>query len=167
MAKRKRNNVFFIVGVLLFTLFLFSNMVTSGILARYTKANSNDDEARVAKFDVDVTLINDNTSSQIITLSNYQLEPGSELLIDIEFNGSNNEVAVLCEVDFEIISILPLKVYYNSYNITSSGLQTTINPKSSSNLNNISIKWNTEDNEYIYSGQVAIVNIIVTIAQID
>lgn len=167
MQKHKKNNLFFMVGITLFTLFLFSSMVTSGILARYTGVSSNDDDARVAKFDVDVTLKDVNTSTQIITLKDYDFHPGSEAPIDIKFDGSDNEVAVRCKVEFEIITILPLRIMYNSYDKTTEGIEITINPKSSEQLEDVTITWDSLDNSFIYNGQKAVINIIITVEQID
>lgn len=168
MKTKKKHNSFFLLVFILFTLVLFTSMISSGMLAKYTGGHDTDDNASVAKFDVDISLEDEKTSTKFIALQEYTFNPGSEELININLNGSNNEVEVKCTITFEVISALPLEIIYNSTEVSSTGINDIyIDPLGSADINNIKIKWDAANNSYLYNGQVASITIRIFVEQVD
>lgn len=177
MFKRKNNNIFFITGILLFTLFLFSSMVTAGILAKYSRNNSNDDIAQVAKFYVDETI-----SEQSMTLS---LSSSSIVSFDIQI--VNYTESIICETAFNYsftistLDNLPLKIIVSEKSLMGTGNFGTISNLSCTNgymgVNSkemhtytVSISWDTSIagwNDYENSKKVDLVIINFNAIQID
>ena len=163
----KKNKMCYLFTFILIILFLFTSMISSGILAKYTYGEDLNEGTKVAKFDVDVSLKDKKTSTEFITLQNYQFYPGVEEKIDIKFNGLNNEVDVKCTITFELVSMLPLEIYYDSNEVSTSGIETTVSALSTFTISDITIRWDSINNSYLYNGQVATINIIINVEQID
>ena len=177
MVKRKKSNIVFMISIVLFTLFLFSSMVTSGILAKYTDITSNDDDAKVAKFYVDEI-----NSEEALTLN---LNSGSSVEFTVQVvNYKNSSV---CETAFNYgftvrtLDNLPLKITISNPSKIGEGTLASISGMTCTNgmmlpsvkdthTYTITVSWDTSVdgwNDYENSKKVdlVIVNFIAT--QID
>ena len=63
--------------------------------------------------------------------------------------------------------MLPLEIYYDSNEVSTSGIETTVSALSTFTISDITIRWDSMNNSYLYNGQVATINIIINIEQID
>lgn len=177
MVKRKKNNIAFMISIVLFTLFLFSSIVTSGILAKYTGVSSNDDDARVAKFYVDET-----NSEEVLTLT---LSNSSSVNFTVEV--VNFKDSTVCETAFNYgftvrtLDNLPLKITISDPAKTGAGTLASISGITCTNgemLPNgkdthtyvITVSWDTTVdgwNDYENSKKVDLVIIDFIATQID
>lgn len=177
MYKQKKKNLFFMFSLILFALVLFSSMITSGILARYTGNNGNNDEAKVAKFYVDGT-----NSEEILTLD---LTNSSSVVFIVEivnFNGDTIcETAVNYGFTISTLDNLPLKISISEQTKKGSGNLGIVSGTSCTNgymgVNSkethsytITVSWDTsidDWNDYENSKKVDIVIINFNATQID
>lgn len=105
---KKRRNWPFIIASVLFCLVIFTSSLVTGLYARYTSSGSGSDEARVAKFGMQITVDDDyslfnhsysNVNNEVIVSTSstlHAIAPGANTdqnKLIINFNG-NPEVAV-------------------------------------------------------------------------
>lgn len=166
MKKIKHKNTF-LISVLILTIYLFIFVVSSNLLARYKSSDIISDQIKVAEFNIPVTFNDHKTTTEFDVSYEYNLVPGSKEAFDIKLDATKNEVTVNCTVMFEIISLIPLEIIYNDFDVSTVGIVTEINPGEIKELENIIISWNETDNSYKYSGSSAIINVKILVEQVE
>lgn len=163
----KKHNVFLLLAIVLFSLVLLTSMVSGGILAKYVHSDNSDDGARVAEFNIDLELIDGQTSTEVVESIDYQFVPGSSVTLDINVDATSSEVVTKCTIKIETLNSLPLNITYNGSDIKTSGITKEISIAGSLNINDITISWDSDDNSYLYSGLVDILTVTITVTQLD
>lgn len=166
MVKKKRTNNLELVSFILFILVIISSLLVVNIYAKYFARNEGGNSSSVASFDIDVDVVDGTTSSQTLE---YQMTPGAQILLDVNFKGTNNDVKTAYKIMLYTLDNLPLQITYNSNNIETTGISGEINPHSSLSIEDILIEWpNTLDNlDYKYSGEVDMIKVVIEIVQVD
>lgn len=165
--KNLKNYLVFLIFFVLFCAYLTTLLITSELLAKYTSMDTSSKMSTVADFDVDVTLKDAKRSISFDTSYELSLVPGSNEYIDINLDGTNNEVKVKCIIDIELISIIPIKITYNNEDVKDNDITVYITPGEILSIENILISWDELDNNYIYSGMASLIKINILIEQVD
>ncbi len=164
--KKINNYLILIIGILSFLVMMTTHFVVD-VYSKYSTSYTQSDSARVAKFDINVDL-KDNITNNIISESiNYDFKPGSEVSLNINFTGINNEVKVKYIISFETYNNLPLTITYLENDVLLNSIENTINPLESFSLKDIIISWPADKNNYLYSGEVDLVKVKIIIEQVD
>ena len=170
MSKKPKHNIVFLTSIVLFTIYLLSTLVMSGILARYSTFAFDSTSAQVAQFNIDLDVLdvnNQQTQTSILGTVQYVYVPGKETKININVDGSDNEVKVKCKITFEKMGELPLKIMYNGNEISEEGIEFELNPSVSKLLENIIVVWDSNETDYKYNGKIGLVTVSVTVEQIS
>lgn len=161
-----KKNISILVVILIFLVILTSYLAID-INAKYITTASGYDQARVARFAIDVDITNDSTDSIINKTINYDFIPGSVINLDISIDGSVCEVATKYTISFETTANLPLTILFNESDVLTTPIVNTLEPFGSTLLENVQIKWPKTQNSYLYSGQVDLIKVLIKIEQID
>lgn len=165
--KRNKNNFLLLLCLVLFSAYLLTVLISSSLLAKYASENDSNDSTTVAEFNLDVTLSDNATMTEFDASYEYNFKPGLEKAIDINLDATDNEVEVKCTVTFELVTILPLEIYYEGVEVSTTGITTVIAPGDVVNFDDITISWNKENNSYLYSGAVSLIKVNVLIEQVE
>ena len=165
--KRNKNNFLLLLCLVLFSAYLLTVLISSSLLAKYASENDSNDSTTVAEFNLDVTLSDNATMTEFDSSYEYNFKPGSKEAIDINLDGTKNEVLVKCTISFELLTILPLEIYYDGVEVSTTGITTVIAPGDVVNFDDITISWNKENNSYLYSGAVSLIKANVLIEQVE
>ena len=165
--KRNKNNFLLLLCLVLFSAYLLTVLISSSLLAKYASENDSNDSTTVAEFNLDVTLSDNATMTEFDASYEYNFKPGSEEAIDINLDGTKNEVEVKCTVTFELVTILPLEIHYEGVEVSTTGITTVIAPGDVVNFDDITISWNKDNNSYLYSGAVSLIKVNVLIEQVE
>lgn len=165
--KRNKNNFLLLLCLVLFSAYLLTVLISSSLLAKYASENDSNDSTTVAEFNLDVTLSDNATMTEFDASYEYNFKPGSKEVIDINLDGTKNEVLVKCTISFELLTILPLEIYYDGVEVSTTGITTVIAPGDVVNFDDITISWNKENNSYLYSGAVSLIKVNVLIEQVE
>ena len=165
--KRNKNNFLLLLCLVLFSAYLLTVLISSSLLAKYASENDSNDSTTVAEFNLDVTLSDNATMTEFDASYEYNFKPGSKEAIDINLDGTKNEVLVKCTISFELLTILPLEIYYDGVEVSTTGITTVIAPGDVVNFDDITISWNKENNSYLYSGAVSLIKVNVLIKQVE
>lgn len=165
--KRNKNNFLLLLCLVLFSAYLLTVLISSSLLAKYASENDSNDSTTVAEFNLDVTLSDNATMTEFDASYEYNFKPGSKEAIDINLDGTKNEVLVKCTISFELLTILPLEIYYDGVEVSTTGITTVIAPGDVVNFDDITISWNKENNSYLYSGAVSLIKVNVLIEQVE
>lgn len=165
--KRNKNNFLLLLCLVLFSAYLLTVLISSSLLAKYASENDSNDSTTVAEFNLDVTLSDNATMTEFDASYEYNFKPGSKEAIDINLDGTKNEVLVKCTISFELLTILPLEIYYDGVEVSTTGITTVIAPGDVVNFDDITISWNKDNNSYLYSGAVSLIKVNVLIEQVE
>ena len=165
--KRNKNNFLLLLCLVFFSAYLLTVLISSSLLAKYASENDSNDSTTVAEFNLDVTLSDNATMTEFDASYEYNFKPGSKEAIDINLDGTKNEVLVKCTISFELLTILPLEIYYDGVEVSTTGITTVIAPGDVVNFDDITISWNKENNSYLYSGAVSLIKVNVLIEQVE
>ena len=165
--KRNKNNFLLLLCLVLFSAYLLTVLISSSLLAKYASENDSNDSTTVAEFNLDVTLSDNATMTEFDASYEYNFKPGSKEAIDTNLDGTKNEVLVKCTISFELLTILPLEIYYDGVEVSTTGITTVIAPGDVVNFDDITISWNKENNSYLYSGAVSLIKVNVLIEQVE
>lgn len=165
--KRNKNNFLLLLCLVLFSAYLLTVLISSSLLAKYASENDSNDSTTVAEFNLDVTLSDNATMTEFDASHEYNFKPGSKEAIDINLDGTKNEVLVKCTISFELLTILPLEIYYDGVEVSTTGITTLIEPGDVVNFDDITISWNKDNNSYLYSGAVSLIKVNVLIEQVE
>lgn len=166
MKKTNKHNFIEIISFILFSLVVISSILVVNIYARYTFNERNENESNVASFDIDVDVLDSNTLTQIL---DYEMNPGSIILLDVNLNGDNNDVKVKYKITVTTLNNLPLEITHNGSNIKTTGITGEINPHDSISISDIQIEWveSIENNNYKYSGEIDLITVTIEIEQVE
>lgn len=165
--KRNKNNFLLLLCLVLFSAYLLTVLISSSLLAKYASENDSNDSTTVAEFNLDVTLSDNATMTEFDASYEYNFKPGSEEAIDINLDGTKNEVLVKCTISFELLTILPLEIYYDGVEVSTTGITKMITPGNTLCVEDITFRWDEADNSYIYSGVNSVIKINVLIEQVS
>lgn len=116
------NKIVKISLVILGVLVVISSMFSSGMLAKFMNNSNNDDTARVATFNVDMT------SAQTTIPLTISSDPISFDIVIVNYD-ENNVTEVASEYQFEVVTLgnLPLKITISQKSFDGNGTIGTIN----------------------------------------
>lgn len=165
----KNNKFSIIVSITMFFLFAFV-LITSSLLvnlyAKYHTSNTATDQARVAIFDIDLN-VKDGIGNVISESINYNFTPGSSVKLNVNFDGSNNEVMVKYTINVSTYGNLPLTIKAGSSDLLTDPVVGEIAPHSSASTQEIVIDWDEIHNSYLFSGEIDLITVTIIIEQVD
>lgn len=166
MKLKKLSKIVPITMFFLFAFVLITSFMLANIYAKYHTSNSASDDARVAAFDI-VVNVKDGTDNVISETIDYDFTPGSSVKLNVGFNGTGNEVRVKYTIHFSSYNNLPLTITYNSTDLFANDVVGEIAPQGSAAINNIIIEWPASHNSYLYSGEIDLITVTITVEQVD
>ena len=156
-----KENKLTIIMVSLLVLVMMSFSVIGNLLAKYASSADSVDVARVAKFDVSETCVEE------ISISSDKFHPGYTLIQPIEIN-NNSEVAVDYTLTVEILTDnLPLVLNMNEQSDRKIVINKKLQPNSGKEEYSLSIVWPEEENNLDYSMMVDAIKLTVNAVQIN
>ena len=166
MKKNTSKNYIEIISLVLFFLVIISSVLVVNIYAKYFAKDDDQDSSTVASFEMNVDVLDGTTSTQILE---YEMTHGYKIFLDININGSNNDVKVDYTITIYTLDNLPLEITHDGENIKLTGISGSINPHGSVSIEDILIEWpNTIDNlDNKYSGEIDLITVVVEIEQVD
>lgn len=165
----KKKSIIEVTLLLLFAFVLITTQIVTNIFAKYRTNNKSDDGSNVASFDFKINITDSNTSVNITEILDYEMIPGDKIVLDINLDSTKSEVKVKYNIILQTLDNLPLNITYKGTDIKTSGINGTINVGESASLDDIIIEWeSTEVNKnYIYSGEVDLITIVIEAEQVD
>ena len=167
MKKINIKNIISICTVVLFAFVLLTTQMMVNILAKYQSNKDSGENSQVASFLVKVDILDTTNINTINETIDYQFTPGSLLNLDINLNGTQNEVKVKYTIIFNTLNNLPIEITHNDVDVIVNNITGEINPKNSTSIEDIIIEWPANNNSYSYSGQIDLITVTVVIEQID
>ena len=152
----KKHNVFFLSFIVIFSLVLLSSLMVIGINARFVSSDQANDEGRVAKLTLEMDVTDEN---EVVKTMPYIMMPGSEEKLVIVIT-SSSEVSVKGTISVTTANNLPLTIENGNatFELNAGGdAYTTI----------VTIIWDSNDNDVKYSGEVDVLQVNVTVEQVD
>ena len=167
MKKINIKNIVSISTVVLFAFVLISTQLIVNILAKYQSNKDLGEKSQVASFLVNVDVVDVTNTITINESIDYEFTPGSKLNLDINLNGTKNEVKVKYTIIIETLNNLPIEISYNDTDVLENNITGEINPQNSTSIEDIIIEWPSINNSYSYSGQIDLITVTIVIEQID
>ena len=152
----KKHNVFFLAFIVIFSLVLLSSQMVMGINARFVSSDNADDEGRVAEFKVEVDVTDTNN---IVKTAPCVMMPGSEEKLVIVIT-SSSEVSVKGTISVTTANNLPLTIENGNATFE-------LNAGGDAYTTTVTIIWDSNDNDVKYSGEVDVLQVNVTVEQVD
>lgn len=157
--QNRKTPIVFRLGVALLCALLVTSHMMSGLYARYATVASGDDDARVAKFQVDETLQITNKQGESVDSSivNITLIPGEYLKYSYTVK-NNSEVTILFSVSGErLLNELPL---------TLTSVEQVLQPDETKTID-FYVTWNSSDSDVHYGSMIDIIKITFKAEQVD